>query len=729
MGKYYKKLQKIFIILAVIIVSIPMCIISITSSAYQKGQYQSELQKSMSVRTNLTQNGLTTITAMLSNIMNNSAIEAWSISKTNSEYYYNSVQAYQQIRKISSELSLVECEVAVTLTDNDSFVISGKGTSTKEMYFRTETLLNEQQKAYIFEYFKKNNGNLVLPVYSENNLHEVYYIVKRASSERDLLYIVKLPYKTLFGNKHDQRFILFKDDQILAYSSNDTKDKELFDRVYKSYKEQEDLVSEEGLFKLQNKVINVDEFSNIGWNIIYINDGFGINTVQIILYILFFIMLLLLALLLSHLVTDRLYQPIKSVISEITSEPSDKSLDEFMLLKQNTNKIKTLSNQLQTALNENETLVTQRYYRDLLSGISVNLDLYKDSQIEEGNYCVALIEFQVNEGDQGENKIFLLKNNIYAYTQEHGSLYYISISYNSCAIIIGADTLSEAREAVLGIMNPEHEDIELKASISDIHSGIANISVCYKEALQILEYKYLYDKNKILTMEQIANLDLATYYYPLIIENQLIQCVVEGKEEGRDIFQELIRENIQNRNLSPSTLQNLIFALIGTISRIFQELKTTPGQLMEENIDFEKLYGRWNHSTIISQLQNIIVRIIEAINLKNSRVGDELLTEMLDYIHKNYSDDIMLIDLANEFNISTKYCSALFKRLKDENFKDYLNKYRIERAQEFINKDPQIKISDLSTMVGFNSSNSFIRVFSRYTGITPKAFADKIMKR
>ena len=52
--------------------------------------------------------------------------------------------------------------------------------------------------------------------------------------------------------------------------------------------------------------------------------------------------------------------------------------------------------------------------------------------------------------------------------------------------------------------------------------------------------------------------------------------MLDGKEEALDIFDDVVRENIANKDLSRENLQNLIYAFIGTISRIFQELKTTP---------------------------------------------------------------------------------------------------------------------------------------------------------
>ena len=88
-----------------------------------------------------------------------------------------------------------------------------------------------------------------------------------------------------------------------------------------------------------------------------------------------------------------------------------------------------------------------------------------------------------------------------------------------------------------------------------------------------------------------------------------------------------------------------------------------------------------------------------------------------------------LNDLADQFNISPKYCGILFKQLSANNFKDYLNNYRINQAKALLEKDPSLKTKDLSTMTGFNSSNTFIRVFSKYTGLTPQKYAEYLMEK
>ncbi len=128
------------------------------------------------------------------------------------------------------------------------------------------------------------------------------------------------------------------------------------------------------------------------------------------------------------------------------------------------------------------------------------------------------------------------------------------------------------------------------------------------------------------------------------------------------------------------------------------------------------------------EIKGILEEIIQAVKQQETRQDKALLEKMLRYIYENYQDDIMLTDLADHLNISPKYCSNLFKQLSDNNFKDFLNRYRIEKSKEILAEDPSVKIVDLSSMVGFNSSNSFIRVFNKYVGISPKAYRDRIQK-
>ncbi|MCJ8343510.1 MAG: AraC family transcriptional regulator, partial [Cetobacterium sp.] len=86
---------------------------------------------------------------------------------------------------------------------------------------------------------------------------------------------------------------------------------------------------------------------------------------------------------------------------------------------------------------------------------------------------------------------------------------------------------------------------------------------------------------------------------------------------------------------------------------------------------------------------------------------------------KNYSTDFSLENLADHLGFSFKYTSILFKKVMNSNFKNYINFYRIKQAKVLLEKNPEIKIKDLAQLLGYNSSNNFIKVFKKYEGISP----------
>ena len=95
------------------------------------------------------------------------------------------------------------------------------------------------------------------------------------------------------------------------------------------------------------------------------------------------------------------------------------------------------------------------------------------------------------------------------------------------------------------------------------------------------------------------------------------------------------------------------------------------------------------------------------------------------YLQENYDRDLSLNDIAGEFHLSAGYVGILFKKSSGENFKDYFNQYKIEKAKEILQQE-EVKIKDLAERVGCNSTSSFIRIFKKYAGVSPGQYAEGV---
>jgi AraC-type DNA-binding domain-containing proteins len=112
-------------------------------------------------------------------------------------------------------------------------------------------------------------------------------------------------------------------------------------------------------------------------------------------------------------------------------------------------------------------------------------------------------------------------------------------------------------------------------------------------------------------------------------------------------------------------------------------------------------------------------------NLKNSsrknNVGLEKIGKTFTYIEENYTEDIHLKDISQAAGFSEYYFSRLFKEITEKNFHQYLNEFRIKKA-EVLMLDPNYTVSEVSYAVGFSSISTFDRVFRQMKGCSPKDF-------
>ncbi len=109
---------------------------------------------------------------------------------------------------------------------------------------------------------------------------------------------------------------------------------------------------------------------------------------------------------------------------------------------------------------------------------------------------------------------------------------------------------------------------------------------------------------------------------------------------------------------------------------------------------------------------------------KKSKTESNMASKMISYIHENYNKDISLDNISEYFNLSQGYVSTMFKYYTGENFKDYLNYYRVKKAKEIL-ESGNMKINEVSDMVGCNHINTFIRIFKKYEGISPSQYVQK----
>lgn len=724
-GKYKKKLNTVFLLVFTIIILSFMSIFVKIVINQRSNEYEATIINTIKTTLNNSQIKLEVINSALDLVEESDEANDWSESTNNEMFYLGALKMQHKIKKSSSKVNNVNFQISATFLDEDSLVVTPVSSETKDYYFNENLNLNENEIKGIYDHFNKNSSYIAFTIKKTNGPSQICYITKKSYRKRDILYFTTINYDSFVEENLGNDWYLCNNSGIFARKDNA---KIPSDEIFKAFQDS-DLSSDKFIYEDNN--VYKQSFYNIDWILLYSYRNKSIDTSMIFIYFMIpFVLLTIVSIFLSRFITNKLYRPIKEVLDDFFSEDnSQKDVDEFKILKQNSNMIKNLNQQLKVAISERNNLIVQRLNRDLLFGININKSIYKDHLMKDDNYCVAVLEFLNNPYEDVDDNIFLYKNEILAYTQDIKTLRYANINYYACAIIIQCDHVKDAITMIHTLLETVEidYDYDIRVAISNVAYGTKKIKECFEESQKILEYKFLYNQRTILTMKQIKeDLDQSSYYYPLVVENKLIHSVLGGDINAVEIFNDLINENGAGEKLSPKAFKNLIFAIIGTISRIVQELKIDSHVFLKDNDDFATLSDQWNRKDIIPKLRNILEEILLYVNNNKKDSENSIAEEMLSYIHEHYSEDIMLVDMAKKMKVSEKYCGILFKKAVGENYKNYLNNYRIEKAKEIMYSNTKVKVSTLAKQVGFNSSNTFIRVFTKYTGMTPKAFSEQI---
>jgi transcriptional regulator GlxA family with amidase domain len=110
--------------------------------------------------------------------------------------------------------------------------------------------------------------------------------------------------------------------------------------------------------------------------------------------------------------------------------------------------------------------------------------------------------------------------------------------------------------------------------------------------------------------------------------------------------------------------------------------------------------------------------------LPDLRHGDASILKVQHFLEIRSGEDVSVADMARESGLPGRTFQRRFKAATGLAPKQYLQELRIERARDLLIETDR-PVSDICFAVGYNDPPSFVRLFSRLSGLTPGAFRDQ----
>lgn len=131
-----------------------------------------------------------------------------------------------------------------------------------------------------------------------------------------------------------------------------------------------------------------------------------------------------------------------------------------------------------------------------------------------------------------------------------------------------------------------------------------------------------------------------------------------------------------------------------------------------------------NYAKIVQFLSIICQVLSRSSEVVEPIVVNEAMQEVLAYVNKHYTSAVKLESLARQFGVSVSFLSHEFVKYTGRSVYDYVLYRRVLLAKEMINS--VMPLGEVAYQCGFNDYSSFLRAFTKLSGMSPSAYRKAI---
>lgn len=403
---------------------------------------------------------------------------------------------------------------------------------------------------------------------------------------------------------------------------------------------------------------------------------------------------------------------------------------------------------LEQNLKESMPVLKEKFMADLLTGI------FKNG--EEIRRKLAFFLISLDKGGPWKAALFQMddyEEAVKLYSEKYRNLLSFSVRNIMDDILNNrnngvAVTLKEDEYAVL-FSSSQSEEVRIPNICQDIIQSISaylkipmsaglgnrveNLTELYlscQEARSAVEYKFFTGRNSLVDIRDIGSarmtLDLNAMYDE---QAKVIQMMRLGDtENARRKTGELLASLCANRTVPVGYVQSTCVELVTLASKSFLELGEeleTAGLSLPEMI--RDIYCQDNAGELTELVQRYLDQLTLYMANRHKSKNSATIKKIKEIIAAKYMENLTVARISEEVFLSPNYISLVFKKETGESVTEYLTKVRMEAAMALL-LDQDLKILDISEMVGYENATYFSTVFKKYTGLHPQKYRSLYQK-
>lgn len=276
------------------------------------------------------------------------------------------------------------------------------------------------------------------------------------------------------------------------------------------------------------------------------------------------------------------------------------------------------------------------------------------------------------------------------------------------------------------ILNQLQENflISVNVGVGEIVSSLLYTNTSYLSALEAVSYRIYQTDQKIFDSTAISHVATPVISPSPKINQELVDAIYgynidELNRLLHDFFHSLFYVEIPPPNYIRGMCTFLMIDVQNGLSTYIEEINP-----LFYDIPYIEINKLESFREIRKWITNKFTTYTEFMKNNASSAKDPMIQKAKAFINDNIYNKIKAENVASHVGLSENYFTVYFKDKTNENFKNYVQNLKMEKAKEHL-KTSNIRISELSAMLGYEDYRSFNRAFKKETGITPSEYYQK----
>lgn len=399
------------------------------------------------------------------------------------------------------------------------------------------------------------------------------------------------------------------------------------------------------------------------------------------------------------------------------------------------------------SLQENLAVLREDFFKQMIHRPLQNqLEIYeraKNLSIEFNDYVLGVLlvklnnlnvleKYDSNEIGALEVSLINIINEIindtfkgYTFTWNRGEFIGIfSGNDDLCAAVYHEKTNSMADRLVQVVK--QYFNFAIIIGISKLHQDYQELAQAYFESCRAVQDSFYSHLKPVVFFEEMVQENEEREFVELKdIKTKIPRAIELFEIENLRQFFKNVYSILTQKKIARSRACELCFQIVYSISCADNLDETAVKEIMGPADSFyENILKLDTLPEMMNWLMNLEQKLCHILTKNEEQKNNRLISKAKKFIMEHYAEEMSLTEVASALNISPGYFSTLFRQYTGMCFTDYVTENKIHHAQKLL-RETDMKIYEISNMLGFQSAYYFSKVFKKVTGMTPREFSEK----